>query len=183
MVDSILIRSRGRAIRYGIIAFGFALWLVFAPAGWPVFSRERCNWDQWVFARCIPLPFLWMFAGDARNAWYEQLRVDVTGFELNWPAAESLSFGWDELAQWHLTQGGWRETESEGGTKHHVFDANERSIRFSLVGGRRVFNFSVPVFGHTEAGDLLAVLRHYAGDREADTVVLQDRSGRTKRCT
>lgn len=176
----LLIQSRGRAFRYGVIAIGFVLWLAFAPAGWPVVPPEECTWGQWIATRCLPLIGVWIFGGAAREAWSEQLRVDESGVALRCPSAASWSFAWHEVEHWHLFQGGWLPLETEGGTKHEWFRADLGHISFSLVGGR-VVSLSVPVFGHAHSVDLLAALRRYSGDRETSTVVVRAQLLRTKR--
>lgn len=178
-MDSILIRSRERAIRYGIIVLGFIFWLVFAPAGWPVVPPEECTWGQWIGARCLPLIGIWIFGGAARETWNEQIRVDRTGVACRCSSAASWSFAWHEVEQWHLFRGGWLPMETEGGTKYDWFRADLGHISFSLVGGR-VVSLSLPVHGHTKEDELLAVLRRYSADRETSTVVARGESCRTK---
>lgn len=151
----------------------FALWLVCAPAGWPIFEPEQCTWRELLFVRSMPFIGMAACLRVAQHLWRRQLRADATGIELINPGSESWSLRWEEISQWGPTRGGWDTTESEGGTKYFTFNPGSERLSLSLVGGRQLRLF-LPIFGHTKAGGLLAVLRRYAGNREAGTSSLAE---------
>lgn len=185
MADSVILRPRGIVIAYGVASFGFAAWLLLSPAGWPFFPRDTCTWGQWFFARlAIPLTGILASVRFGLDESKRLLRADATGFTLIEPAAKTWSFGWDEVSQWGLTRGGWRTTESEGGSKFHDFCPHDETLSVTLAGDRQ-FRLALPIFGSTRrSNELIAVLRLYAGERETPVVVLQsDPARRTKRCT
>ncbi len=174
MADSVIMRRRGPVIGYGILICGFASWLLFSPAGWPFHPPESCTWEQWLFARtAVPLTGIVACVRFAIDESKWLFRADASGFEHIDPGGESWLFSWDEVSQWGLTRGGWRITESEGGTKYENFHPNDEALYITLVGGRRL-GLCLPIHGFTKkSDDFLALLRRYVGDREAPVVVVR----------
>lgn len=173
VVDSVLIRPRVESVAAGVAIGCFAIWLLFSPAGWPFYSPEKCTWEQWVFARAaIPLAGIlaaYRFAVDESK---RILRADAGGFTLFDQSLGSWLFEWSEVSKWWLTCGGWRTTESEGGSQYEVFHPNDRTLTIVLVDGRQV-SLCLPIFGYIRKSDeLLVVLRLFVGDCEAPVVVL-----------